>query len=99
MKILAISGSLQAGSSNLALLERAAELAPPGTVVEFFDGVRALPPFDTDLEAHGSPPSVAAFRDAGVRVMVADITEAPAGMLSDSVGYQRCDLRDRKSVV
>ena len=36
---------------------------------------------------------VTAFAEAGVRVMVADIAEAPAGMLSDSVAYQRCDLR------
>lgn len=36
---------------------------------------------------------VQAFVEAGVKVMVADIAEAPAGLLSDSVGYQRCDLR------
>lgn len=36
---------------------------------------------------------VAAFAEAGVKVMVADIAEAPAGLTSDSVGYQRCDLR------
>ena len=36
---------------------------------------------------------VTAFAEAGVKVMVADIAEAPAGMLSDSVAFQRCDLR------
>lgn len=34
---------------------------------------------------------VAAFRDAGVRVMVADIAAAPE---ADGVGFQPCDLRD-----
>ena len=34
-----------------------------------------------------------AFAEAGVKVMVADIAEAPSGMLSDSVAFQRCDLR------
>ncbi len=36
---------------------------------------------------------VAAFRAAGVRVMVADIAEPPAG-ITEGVGYTRCDLRD-----
>ena len=36
---------------------------------------------------------VEAFAEAGVRVMVADIVDAPPGMLSDSVAFQRCDLR------
>ncbi|MEZ5798692.1 MAG: SDR family oxidoreductase [Paracoccaceae bacterium] len=35
---------------------------------------------------------VAAFREAGVRVMVADI--ADPGALAEGVGYTRCDLRD-----
>ena len=34
---------------------------------------------------------VAAFHDAGVRVMVADIAPAPQ---SDGIAYQACDLRD-----
>lgn len=36
---------------------------------------------------------VAAFAEAGVRVVVADIADAPATMLSDSVVFQRCNLR------
>ena len=36
---------------------------------------------------------VAAFAEAGVRVVVADIADAPAAMLSDDVIYQRCNLR------
>lgn len=36
---------------------------------------------------------VAAFAEAGVKVMIADIAEAPAGVLTDSVAFQRCDLR------
>lgn len=36
---------------------------------------------------------VAAFAEAGVRVVVADIADAPAAMLSDEVVFQRCDLR------
>lgn len=37
---------------------------------------------------------VAAFREAGVRVMVADIdAEGGAAMVADGVGFNRCDLR------
>lgn len=36
---------------------------------------------------------VAAFAEAGVRVVVADIADAPATMLSESVVFQRCNLR------
>ncbi|WP_370208415.1 SDR family oxidoreductase [Pararhodobacter marinus] len=37
---------------------------------------------------------VAAFREAGVRVMVADIdAEGGAAMVADGVGFTRCDLR------
>jgi chromate reductase, NAD(P)H dehydrogenase (quinone) len=50
MRILAVCGSLQAKSSNLELLERAAELARrDGDEVVRFDGIRALPHFDPDL--------------------------------------------------
>lgn len=38
---------------------------------------------------------VAAFRAAGVRVMVADIVEAPA---SDGVAFTRCDLRSDEEI-
>ena len=51
MRILAISGSLQARSANLTLLQTAAASAPKGVTVVAFDGLRDLPHFDPDLEA------------------------------------------------
>lgn len=36
---------------------------------------------------------VRGFVEAGVKVMIADIAEPGADLLSDSVGFQRCDLR------
>lgn len=50
MKVLAISGSLRAGSFNTALAQAARELAPAGIEVELFDGLADLPLFDADLE-------------------------------------------------
>jgi chromate reductase, NAD(P)H dehydrogenase (quinone) len=64
MRILAISGSLQARSANLSLLEAAAVLAPPGVELSVFDGLRALPQFNPDLEAEAPLPVVEAWRQA-----------------------------------
>jgi chromate reductase, NAD(P)H dehydrogenase (quinone) len=64
MRILAISGSLQAKSKNLALLTAAARLAPPGVELVLFDGLRDLPHFNPDTEADGVPESVRRWRQA-----------------------------------
>ena len=50
MRLLAISGSLRAGSYNTALARAAVDLAPSGVDVEVFDGLGDLPLFDADLE-------------------------------------------------
>lgn len=63
MRILAVSGSLQAKSSNVALLKVAQVSAPPGVDVVLFDGLRDLPLFNPDLEAVPSD-SVLAWRRA-----------------------------------
>src|SRR4051795_670230 len=64
MRILAICGSLQTKSGNLALLNIAAAGAPPGVDVVLFDGLRELPHFNPDLEASGPPESVTRWRRA-----------------------------------
>lgn len=64
MRILAISGSLQSNSANLALLQLAIELAPGDVAIRIFDGLRALPHFDPDLEANGPPSAVSDWRKA-----------------------------------
>jgi NAD(P)H-dependent FMN reductase len=57
MRIVAISGSLQARSKNLALLTAAITLAP-GVDLVLFDGIRDLPHFNPDLDASAVPESV-----------------------------------------
>jgi NAD(P)H-dependent FMN reductase len=61
MKVLAISGSLRAGSINSAFCRAAARLAPSPLQVSLFDGLRSLPLFNPDLEAH-PPGPVQGFR-------------------------------------
>ena len=53
VQILAISGSLRAASSNTALLQALARLAPAGVAITLYDGLAALPPFNPDLDAEG----------------------------------------------
>ncbi len=50
IRILAISGSLRAASSNTALLRAAAALAPEGVEVTVYGSLGDLPHFNPDLE-------------------------------------------------
>ena len=50
MKVLAISGSLRAGSYNTALALAAKEVAPANVDVELYRGLGDLPPFDADSD-------------------------------------------------
>jgi chromate reductase len=62
MRVLAISGSLPAKSSNTALMRRAVALSGDGVDVVLYEGIAALPHFNTDLEAEGTLPVVDAWR-------------------------------------
>ncbi|HET9263697.1 MAG TPA: NADPH-dependent FMN reductase [Vicinamibacterales bacterium] len=64
MKILAICGSLQAKSKNLALLSAASTSEPAGVELVLFDGLRDLPHFNPDLAAESVPTSVLRWRQA-----------------------------------
>lgn len=61
MKILAISGSLRAASTNTALLRAAALLAPAGVEIDLYQGLGGLPHFNPDLE-DAEPPAVTGLR-------------------------------------
>jgi chromate reductase, NAD(P)H dehydrogenase (quinone) len=63
MRILAVSGSLRRDSHNTRLLRAAAQQLPPGVKLEFYDGLKQIPPFDEDDEPTPSP-EVAQWRDA-----------------------------------
>jgi chromate reductase, NAD(P)H dehydrogenase (quinone) len=63
MKILAISGSARAASTNTALLGAVARLARPDHSVTLFTGLAALPVFSPDLEGETLPANVQQFAD------------------------------------
>ena len=50
MRILAISGSLRAASSNTRLIVALRLLAPPGIEIVIYDGLGGLPHFNPDLD-------------------------------------------------
>ncbi|HKY38965.1 MAG TPA: NADPH-dependent FMN reductase [Polyangiaceae bacterium] len=62
MKILALSGSLRAASSNTNVLLAAKRLAPPELEITLYRGISDLPHFNPDVESATIPPIVAELR-------------------------------------
>jgi hypothetical protein len=54
VRIMLVSGSLRAGSTNTALLQTARAVAPAGVVTTIYDGLNLLPHFDPDDDVEGS---------------------------------------------
>ena len=67
-RLLAISGSLRAASTNTALLRAAIAAAPEGMEIEIYAGLGQLPAFNPDLDG-AAVPAVHAFR---AKVLAAD---------------------------
>jgi len=62
MHVLAISGSLRAGSNSTALLRALPEEGPAGVEVELWQGLKEIPPYDGDEDVVPGPAAVDAFR-------------------------------------
>ncbi|WP_223807544.1 NADPH-dependent FMN reductase [Pseudanabaena sp. UWO311] len=62
MKILAISGSIRAKSSNSAILQAMKELAPDIVNIEIYDGIANLPHFNPDIDSENALVSVIDWR-------------------------------------
>ena len=63
MKIVTLCGSLRAQSSNQAILQAYARLAPAGVTVEHYQAMGSLPHFNPDLDGETVPTDVATLRD------------------------------------
>jgi NAD(P)H-dependent FMN reductase len=92
MRILAISGSLRAKSSNTAALKAAARLAPPGVDVELFEGIGELPHFNPDVDESGPPPSVLEWRRRvdsvqGLLISSPEYARGVAGVLKNALDW------------
>lgn len=60
VRILALVGSLRAGSHNRQLAEAAVKHAPDGVVIEMYEGLAEIPFYNEDLDVEGSVPEAAA---------------------------------------
>jgi chromate reductase len=76
MRILAVSGSLRAQSTNTALLRAAALLAPPTITITLFEGMDQIPAFNSDLDVDSGPGPVSGFRE-GIRNSDAVVFSTP----------------------
>jgi NAD(P)H-dependent FMN reductase len=64
LRLLLVSGSLRAGSTNTALLRTIWRLAPSGFDVVLYEGLDGLPHFDPDMDCDPLPSPVASLRAA-----------------------------------
>ncbi|MFF0221370.1 NADPH-dependent FMN reductase [Streptomyces sp. NPDC004629] len=60
VRILALVGSLRAGSTNRQLAEAAVKVAPEGAEVTVFEGLADIPFYNEDIDVEGSVPAAAA---------------------------------------
>jgi chromate reductase len=92
MKIVAISGSLRAVSSNTAVLRAAARLAPSGVNIVLFDAIGQLPFFNPDLDGDRPPGTVAAFRALigsadGILISSPEYARGVAGVMKNALDW------------
>ncbi|MBV7694532.1 NAD(P)H-dependent oxidoreductase [Streptomyces sp. TRM70350] len=59
VRILALVGSLRAGSHNRQLAEAAVKLAPEGVDVQLFEGLAEVPFYNEDIDVEGTVPAPA----------------------------------------
>src|SRR5919204_5510779 len=64
VKILLISGSTRAASTNTAALRTAAQVCPDGVTTVSYDGLADLPAFIPDADSERPHPAVAVLRAA-----------------------------------
>ena len=92
IRLLAIAGSLRAGSFNRALLRAAEELAPSGVAITTFDGLGALPFYDGDIEAAGEPVAVRSLRAAidasdAILIVTPEYNDGTSAVLKNAIDW------------
>ncbi|MBT2470222.1 NAD(P)H-dependent oxidoreductase [Streptomyces sp. ISL-66] len=97
LKILAISGSLRAGSHNTALLRAARKHQPAGIDIEIYDGLREIPPYDQDLDnPQDRPAAVAELRRRingahGLLIATPEFNYSVPGTLKNAIDWVSTD--------
>lgn len=63
IKILTISGSLRANSSNTAILRAITKIVPENIEIKLYEGMGELPHFNPDLDNDSPPESIRSLRN------------------------------------
>jgi chromate reductase, NAD(P)H dehydrogenase (quinone) len=89
--IIAVSGSLRAGSFNTSLARAAAGFAPDGCTIELAS-IREIPLYDGDVEAQGMPRAVEALKDRiaqamGVLLVTPEYNNSVPGVLKNAIDW------------
>lgn len=92
MRILAISGSLRASSTNTALVRATAALAPEDMEITIYDGLANLPHFSPDLDGDNSPAAVVSLRELlqaadGVIICTPEYAFGMPGVLKNALDW------------
>jgi chromate reductase, NAD(P)H dehydrogenase (quinone) len=91
-RILGLAGSLRRHSLNRSLLKAAQELAPQGMVIEIFDRLREIPPYDEDAREIARPEPVDALTEAiraadGFLVVTPEYNYSVPGVLKNAIDW------------
>jgi NAD(P)H-dependent FMN reductase len=104
VKLLGLCGSLQAGSSNAALLEVADAVAPADVHLSIFDDLAAVPAFNPDTDP--APAPVEAFRAQlaaadGLLIATPEYAHGLPGSLKNLLDWMvgSGDLYDKRVVI
>ena len=97
LRVIGVAGSLRAGSYNRALLRAAQELAPAPLRIEVADLI-ALPMFNADVDARGTPGAVTELRilirDAdGLLLVTPEYNHGVPGVLKNAIDWLSQPLR------
>ena len=92
VRLLAISGSLRAMSSNTALLRLAAEVAPGDVHITMYDGLGTLPHFNPDDDTGEPPETVRRLRTLvgehdGLLFCSPEYAHGPPGSLKNALDW------------
>ncbi len=92
MRLLAISGSLRATSTNTAALEALRLLAPAGVEIMLYRELGALPHFNPDDDGEAPPPAVFALRElvgssAGLIIAAPEYAHGVSGALKNALDW------------
>jgi len=92
VKLLAISGSARAASTNTALLQALAEVSPADVTIDIIHNLQNLPVFSPDLEGSHTPSTVRDFIAAidladGIIICSPEYVRAIPGGLKNAIDW------------